>query len=74
MVGTHGMHLSPIALVSRLRNQWPFCIEEQENRVEGAIFQILFDWIREKKDSKVVGGVKGTCEARVDATLMDQQL
>ena len=49
MVGTHGMHLSPIALVSRLRNQWPFCIEEQENRVEGAIFQVLFDWIREKK-------------------------
>ena len=27
---------------------WPFRIEE-ENRVEGDIFRILFDWIRKKK-------------------------
>jgi hypothetical protein len=57
------MHFSPIVLVSRLQNQHPFCIEERENRVEAAIFQNFFDWIRKEKDSKdYMGDVNGSCE------------
>lgn len=42
---THGMHFSPILPVSRLRNQWPFCIKGGgEDRVEESrkLFSNLF--------------------------------
>ena len=50
---THGMHFSPILPVSRLRNQWPFCIKEGGRRscrgIEETIFQPFSNRIRKKK-------------------------
>ena len=63
---THDMHFSPILLVSELRSQWPFCIKEEEDRVEETNFQTFRS---DPQENGYMGDVDGTWEASVS---MDQ--